>query len=118
MSSVVVFRQQYSVTGLNSQLHADGHHSLVTWGFVIHGANRWVSQIHCLPGILNKQKKHTVTKLFFGSFHVKSSKVSKTCNHHVSKVNPDLHIFNTLTKYGQTQNFTLISQSSQFRKKF
>ncbi len=50
------------------------------------------------------------THLPKGSFHVKSS---RGCNHHVSKMNPDSHIFNTFTKYGQIQNFTLISQSSQ-----
>ena len=34
--SVVVFRRRYSVEGPNSLWHADGHHSLVTGGFVIH----------------------------------------------------------------------------------
>ena len=31
-------RRKYSVPGPNSLWHADGHHSLVNWGFVIHGA--------------------------------------------------------------------------------
>ena len=33
----VVSRRSYSVRGPNSLWHVDGHHSLVTWGFVIHG---------------------------------------------------------------------------------
>ena len=36
--AVVVCRRSYSVPGPNSLWHLDGHHSLVNWGFVIHGA--------------------------------------------------------------------------------
>ena len=35
--ALVVSRRSYSVRGPNSLWHVDGHHSLVTWGFVIHG---------------------------------------------------------------------------------
>ena len=35
---MVVSRRAYSVPGPNSLWHIDGHHSLVNWGFVIHGA--------------------------------------------------------------------------------
>jgi len=35
--AVVISRRAYSVAGPNSLWHIDRHHSLVTWGFVIHG---------------------------------------------------------------------------------
>ena len=35
--ATVVSRRSYSVAGPNSLWHIDGHHSLITWGFVIHG---------------------------------------------------------------------------------
>ena len=38
--AVVISRRSYSVAGPNSLWHIDGHHSLVTWGFVIHWGNR------------------------------------------------------------------------------
>eukprot|EP00794_Sanderia_malayensis_P002881 gene2881-3333_t len=34
----LVKRRKYSVPGPNSLWHLDGHHSFITWGFVIHGA--------------------------------------------------------------------------------
>jgi len=34
----LIKRRKYSVPGPNSLWHADGHHSLINWGFVIHGA--------------------------------------------------------------------------------
>ena len=33
----VFYRRSYSVPGPNSLWHLDGHHSLVNWGFLIHG---------------------------------------------------------------------------------
>ena len=46
-----VSRRAYSVAGPNSLWHLDGHHSLVSWGFVIHGAidgfSRLVTFLHC-----------------------------------------------------------------------
>ena len=35
--AVVISSRAYSVAGPNSLWHIDGHHSLVAWGFVIHG---------------------------------------------------------------------------------
>ena len=35
--ATVVSRRAYSVPGPNSLRHIDGYHSLITWGFVIHG---------------------------------------------------------------------------------
>ena len=37
-------RRAYSVPGPNSLWHIDGHHSLVNWGFVLHGAIDGVSR--------------------------------------------------------------------------
>ena len=34
----LIKRRKYQVPGPNSLWHADGHHSLISWGFVIHGA--------------------------------------------------------------------------------
>eukprot|EP00794_Sanderia_malayensis_P013450 gene13450-14831_t len=62
--SVVVFWRRYSVAGPNSLWHADGHHSLVTWGFVIHGAidgfSRFIVYLECSTN----NKSDTVTELF------------------------------------------------------
>lgn len=56
--------QKYSVPGPNSLQHADGHHSLISWGFVIHGAidgySRQIVYLHCSTN----NKKETVRKLF------------------------------------------------------
>jgi len=35
--ATVISRRAYSAPGPNSLWHIDGHHSLITWGFVIHG---------------------------------------------------------------------------------
>ena len=49
--AITVLRWAYSVAGPNSLWHLDGHHSLITWGFVIHGAihgfSRLVTFLHC-----------------------------------------------------------------------
>ena len=62
--AALIKRQKYSVPGPNSLWHADGHHSLISWGFVIHGAiddySRQTVYFHC--SINNK--KETVLKLF------------------------------------------------------
>ena len=36
--AVTISRRSYCVPGPNSLWHVDGHHSLISWGFVIHGA--------------------------------------------------------------------------------
>ena len=35
--AMTVARRVYSVAGPNSLWHVDGYHSLITWGFVVHG---------------------------------------------------------------------------------
>ena len=40
--AITVSRRAYSVAGPNSLRHLDGHHSLITWGFVIDGFSRLV----------------------------------------------------------------------------
>ena len=62
--AIVVSRRAYSVQGPNSLWHIDGHHSLVNWGFVIHGGidgfSRLIVYLHCS----NNNRKETVTHLF------------------------------------------------------
>ena len=62
--AIVVSRRAYSVQGPNSLWHIDGHHSLVNWGFVIHGGidgfSRLIVYLHCS----NTNRKETVTHLF------------------------------------------------------
>ena len=62
--AIVVSRRAYSVQGPNSLWHIDGHHSLVNWGFVIHGGidgfSRLIVYLHCSTN----NKKDTVTHLF------------------------------------------------------
>ena len=49
--AVVVTRRVYSVPWPNSSFHIDGHHSLIRWGFVIHGCidgfSRIISFLRC-----------------------------------------------------------------------
>ena len=63
--AVVTSRRTYSVPGPNSLWHLDGHHSLVNWGFVIHGAidgfSRLVVFLHCSAN----NKSSTVRNLSF-----------------------------------------------------
>lgn len=65
--SVVVFRRRYSVAGPNSLWHADGHHSLVTWGFVIHGAIDGFSRCIVYLECSTNNRSDTVTELFSGA---------------------------------------------------
>ena len=62
--AIVVSRRAYSVQGPNSLWHIDGHHSLVNWGFVIHGGidgfSRLIVYLHCSTN----NRKDTVTRLF------------------------------------------------------
>ena len=62
--AIVVSRRAYSVQGLNSLWHIDSHHSLVDWGFLIHGGidgfSRLVVYLHCSTN----NRKDTVTRLF------------------------------------------------------
>ena len=65
--SVVVFRRRYSVAGPNSLWHADGHHSLVTWGFVIHGAIDGFSRCIVYLECSTNNRSDTVAELFLGA---------------------------------------------------
>ena len=60
-------RRTYSVPGPNSLWHLDGHHSLVNWGFVIHGAidgfSRLIVFLHCSTN----NKSSTVQDLFLNA---------------------------------------------------
>lgn len=46
-----ITRRRYSVRGPNSLWHIDGHHSLIRWGFVVHGGidgfSRLIVYLHC-----------------------------------------------------------------------
>ena len=68
--AITITRRAYSVPGPNSLWHIDGHHSLVTWGFVIHGAidgySRLITFLHCST---NNQSE-TVTELFLDATHL------------------------------------------------
>ena len=50
-SAITISRRAYCVPGPNSLWHIVGHHSLVSWGFVIHGAIdgylRLITYLHC-----------------------------------------------------------------------
>ena len=60
----IIRRRKYCVPGPNSLWHADGHHSLIKWGFVIHGAidgySRYITYLCCSTN----NKKETVMTLF------------------------------------------------------
>ena len=62
--AALIKRRKYSVPGPNSLWHDDGHHSLISWGFVIHGVidgySREIVYLHCSTN----NKKETVLKLF------------------------------------------------------
>lgn len=49
--ATLIHRRTYSVRAPNSLWHIDGHHSLVRWGFVVHGSidgfSRMITMLHC-----------------------------------------------------------------------
>ena len=65
--AVVTSRRTCSVPGPNSLWHLDGHHSLVNWEFVIHGAidgfSRLIVFLHCSTN----NKSSTVRNLFLSA---------------------------------------------------
>ena len=65
--ATVVSRRTYSVAGPNSLWHIDGHHSLITWGFVIHGGIDGYSQLICFLKCSTNNRKETVEMLFLQS---------------------------------------------------
>ena len=65
--ATVVSRRAYSVLGPNSLWHIDGHHSLITWGFVIHGCIDGYSRLICFLKCSTNNRKETVEDLFLQS---------------------------------------------------
>ena len=65
--AIKVSRRAYSVAGPNSLWHLDDHHSLITWGFVIHGAidrfSRLVTFLYCSTN----NRTGTVADLFLNA---------------------------------------------------
>ena len=60
----VVSRRSYSVAGPNSLWHIDGHHSLISWGFVINGGIDGFSRLVVYLQCATNNKSETVGELF------------------------------------------------------
>lgn len=60
----LIKRRKYSVPGPNSLWHADGHHSLIRWGFVIHGAIDGFSRLIVYLKCSSNNKSETVLENF------------------------------------------------------
>ena len=60
----VVSRRCYSVPGPNSLWHIDGHHSLVRWRFVVHGAIDGFSRMITYLSCSTNNRSSTVMQLF------------------------------------------------------
>jgi hypothetical protein len=65
--AVVVSRRTYSVPGSNSLWHLDGHHSLVNWDFVIHGAIDGFSRLIVYLRCSTNNKSNPVKNLFLSA---------------------------------------------------
>ena len=61
---MVISRRQYSVPWPNSLWHLDGHHSLIRWGFVIHGCMDGFSRRVVFLRCSNNNLSQTVLELF------------------------------------------------------
>ena len=66
-SARVVYRRAYSVPGTNSLWHLDGHHSLVNWGFVVHGAIDGFPRCIVFLQCSTNNKSNTVRQLFLSA---------------------------------------------------
>lgn len=62
--AITIFRRAYCVPGPNSLWHLDGHHSLVSWGFVIHGAIDGYSRLITYLQCSTNNRSETVKELF------------------------------------------------------
>lgn len=62
--AAVIARRSYRVAGPNSLWHIDGHHSLVKWGFVIHGAIDGFSRLVVFLKCSRNNESETVASLF------------------------------------------------------
>ena len=60
----VICRRSYSVAGPNSLWHIDGHHSLVSWGFVIHGGIDGFCRLIVFLKCSTNNRSDTVKNLF------------------------------------------------------
>ena len=65
--AVVVSRCAYSVPGPNSLWHIDGHHSLVSWGFVIHGGIDGYSRLIVFLKCSTNNRSETVREVFLSA---------------------------------------------------
>jgi hypothetical protein len=57
-------RREYSVPFVNSLWHMDGHHKLIPWKFVIHGAIDGKSHLVTFLDVADNNRAATVTALF------------------------------------------------------
>ena len=62
--AALIKRRKYNVPGPNSLWHIDGHHSLVSWGFVIHGGIDGFSRSIVFLKCATNNRKETVCELF------------------------------------------------------
>ncbi|CAB4030763.1 PREDICTED: uncharacterized protein LOC107332848, partial [Paramuricea clavata] len=65
--ATLISRRSYSVAGPNSLWHIDGHHSLITWGFVMHGCIDGYSRLICFLKCATNNRSETVERLFLQS---------------------------------------------------
>lgn len=65
--AVTVSRRTYSVPRPNSLWHIDGHHSLVNWGFVIHGGIDGFSRLIVYLKCSTNNKSETVEQCFIAA---------------------------------------------------
>ena len=81
--ATVVFRRGYSVPGPNSLWHIDGHHSLITWGFIIHGCIYGYSCLICFLKCSTNNRNETFEDLFLQSVEKYSwpSRIQKKTDH-------------------------------------
>ena len=71
----LVRRRTYSVPGPNALWHIDGHHSLIRWGFVVHGGIDGYSRTVVFLGMNNNNRAATVLQLFLeaiNTYHLPS----------------------------------------------